>query len=154
MNRVEHQKLNQTTAELPFGWVFGVQLGLRQTYALISTTNYFTIIQLLDDGLVISTNQCLYLPKTELNKKNPTKRQLCCCLVEFLVLNSIHKKKRDSPKTLNREEYDIIYGRPERDFSINEPVLHGPVHALQNESKSITTRFSRKVVHFLTSKLS
>ena len=30
-NRVEHQKLNQTTAELSFGWVFGVQLGLRQT---------------------------------------------------------------------------------------------------------------------------
>ena len=31
VNRVEHQKLNQTTAELPFGWVFCVQLGLRQT---------------------------------------------------------------------------------------------------------------------------
>ena len=37
-NRVEHQKLNQTTAELSFGWVFGVQLGLRQTQALIKTT--------------------------------------------------------------------------------------------------------------------
>ena len=37
MNRVEHQKLNQTTAELSFGWVFGVQLGLRQTQALIKT---------------------------------------------------------------------------------------------------------------------
>ena len=36
-NRVEHQKLNQTTAELSFGWVFGVQLGLRQTQALIKT---------------------------------------------------------------------------------------------------------------------
>ena len=34
-NRVEHQKLNQTTAELSFGWVFGVQLGLRQTQELI-----------------------------------------------------------------------------------------------------------------------
>ena len=34
-NRVEHQKLNQTTAELPFGRVFRVQLGLRQTQALI-----------------------------------------------------------------------------------------------------------------------
>ena len=31
INRVENQKLNQTTAELPFGWVFGFQLGLRQT---------------------------------------------------------------------------------------------------------------------------
>ena len=31
VNRVENQKLNQTTAELPFGWLFGFQLGLRQT---------------------------------------------------------------------------------------------------------------------------
>ena len=31
INRVENQKLNQTTAKLPFGWVFGFQLGLRQT---------------------------------------------------------------------------------------------------------------------------
>ena len=38
VNRAEHQKLNQTTAELSFGWVFGVQLGLRQTQALIETT--------------------------------------------------------------------------------------------------------------------
>ena len=30
-NRDEHQKLNQTTAELSFGWLFGVQLGLRHT---------------------------------------------------------------------------------------------------------------------------
>ena len=37
VNRVEHQKLNQTTAELSFGWVFGVQLGHRQTQALIKT---------------------------------------------------------------------------------------------------------------------
>ena len=36
-NRVEHQKLNQTTAELSFGWVFVVQLGLRRTQALIKT---------------------------------------------------------------------------------------------------------------------
>ena len=44
VNRVEHQKLNQTTAELSFGWVFGVQLGLRQTQALIST-NYIIVIK-------------------------------------------------------------------------------------------------------------
>ena len=31
VNRVENQKLNQTTAELPFGLVFGFQLGPRQT---------------------------------------------------------------------------------------------------------------------------
>ena len=36
-NRVEHQKLNQEAAELPPGWVFGVQLGLRQTQSLIKT---------------------------------------------------------------------------------------------------------------------
>ena len=39
---------------------------------------------------VIGSNQCLYLPKAELNTKNSTKRQLCCRLVEFLVLNLIH----------------------------------------------------------------
>ena len=31
VNQVENQKLNQTTAELPFGWVFGFQLDFRQT---------------------------------------------------------------------------------------------------------------------------
>ena len=40
MNRVGNQKLNQTTAAV--GWVFGVQLGLRHTQALI--TNYYIII--------------------------------------------------------------------------------------------------------------
>ena len=37
-NRVEHQKRNQPAIEKwPFGFVFGVQLGLRQTRALIQT---------------------------------------------------------------------------------------------------------------------
>ena len=37
-NRVEHQKQNQPAIEKwPFGFVFGVQLGLRQTRALIKT---------------------------------------------------------------------------------------------------------------------
>ena len=37
-NRVEHQKQNQPAIEKwPFGFVFGVQLGLRQTRALITT---------------------------------------------------------------------------------------------------------------------
>ena len=67
-----------------------VQLGLRQTKALI-TTDRKTIIQQLDDGEVIgSINQCLCLPKAELNTKNSTKRQLRCRLIEFLVFNSIH----------------------------------------------------------------
>ena len=43
----------------------------------------------LDNDNVIGTNQCLCLPKAELNTKNSTKRQLCCRLVEFLVFNSI-----------------------------------------------------------------
>ena len=42
-NRVEHQKLNQVAAELPPGWVFGVQLGLRQTQALINTYHIILI---------------------------------------------------------------------------------------------------------------
>ena len=37
-NRVEHQNQNQPAIEKwPFGFVFGVQLGLRQTGALINT---------------------------------------------------------------------------------------------------------------------
>ena len=107
VNRVEHQKLNQTTAELPFGWVFGVQLGLRQTQALIRTYHIIIIkrrrmctlsflhlllliLIFLDNDDVIGSNQCLCLPKAELNSKNSTKRQLCYRLVEFLVFNSIH----------------------------------------------------------------
>ena len=38
---------------------------------------------------VIGINQCLCLPKAELNTKNSTRWQLCCHLVEFLVFNSI-----------------------------------------------------------------
>ena len=34
-NRVKHQKLNKVVAELRLGWVFGVQLGFRQTQDLI-----------------------------------------------------------------------------------------------------------------------
>ena len=41
-NRVEHQTLNQVAAELPPGWVFGVQLGLQQTLALIKTKTIST----------------------------------------------------------------------------------------------------------------
>ena len=37
-NRVEHQKQNQPAIEKwPFGFIFGVQLGLRQTQALVKT---------------------------------------------------------------------------------------------------------------------
>ena len=114
-NRVEHQKLNQVTAELPPGWVFGVQLGLRQTQALIKTYHIILIqyhssyintqesdptcrrldqFPVVNDMTmyeydVIGINQCLCLPKAELNTKSSTRWQLCCHLVEFLVFNSI-----------------------------------------------------------------
>ena len=58
----------------------------------------------LDNDNVIGTNQCLCLPKAVLNTKNSTKRQLCCCLAEILVFNSICELGSDLPKTLNREE--------------------------------------------------
>ena len=64
MNRLKNQNLNQTTAGLPFGWVFGDEFG-RKTQALISTTNRQTIILQLDDIEEIgSTNQCLFRQKT------------------------------------------------------------------------------------------
>ena len=50
-NRVEHQKQNQPAIEKwPFGFVFGVQLGLRQTLALIKTDkkNLLQVEQLWD----------------------------------------------------------------------------------------------------------
>ena len=57
VNRVEHQKLKQMTAELPIDW-----------HLLV--TNYLSIY----DGEVIgSTNQCSCLPKAELSDKNSTK---------------------------------------------------------------------------------
>ena len=35
-NRVEHHKLNQPAIEMwPFGFIFGAQLGLRQTWAVM-----------------------------------------------------------------------------------------------------------------------
>ena len=44
----------------------------------------------LDNDDVIGSNQCLCLPKAELNTKQSTKRQLSCRLDEFLVFISIH----------------------------------------------------------------
>ena len=47
-----------------------------------------------DNDNVIGTNQCLCLPKAELNTKNSTKRQLCCYLDEVfgVQLDSLEKK--------------------------------------------------------------
>ena len=62
----------------------------------------------LDNDDVIGSNQCLCLPKAELNTKNSTKRQLCCRLVEFLVFNSIHWKTSDAFNVEDRVEYYVI----------------------------------------------
>ena len=42
-NRFEHQKLNQTAATQSSGWVFGVQIDLRQTEALMNTNDIILI---------------------------------------------------------------------------------------------------------------
>ena len=44
VNRVERQKINRTRAELPINCVFGAQLSLRQTPALISTNSTSIIL--------------------------------------------------------------------------------------------------------------
>ena len=82
VNRVEHEKLDQTTAELPFVRVFVVQLGLRQMQALFNTTSDFTISStLLNDGeQLVLISRYLFLPTAELNTKSWNK----------LVFNSIH----------------------------------------------------------------
>ena len=68
-NRVEHQKLNQVAEELPPGLVFGVQLGLRQTQALIKikTIRWGTLLLLI---LLVLIGACVcrrpsWTPKTQ-----------------------------------------------------------------------------------------
>ena len=88
----------------------------------------------LDNDDVIGSNQCLCLPKAELNTKNSTKRQLCCRLVEFLVFNSIHWKKSDAFNKDERVEYDVISGWPLRAKKI-ESWLTKLVHQQVNKEK-------------------
>ena len=71
----------------------------------------------LHNDNVTGTNQCLCLPKAELNTKNSTKRQLCCRLVEFLVFNSIYEKKCDSLNIEDRVEYYVICEWPLRNIA-------------------------------------
>ena len=71
----------------------------------------------MNDGLAISTNQCLYLQKAQLNTKTTTKQQLCCPLVQT-VFNSIHQKKCPSQRggTCRLHSYNfvyVIYGQPQ-----------------------------------------
>ena len=49
---------------------------------------------------VIGINQCLRLPKAELNTKNSTKRRRR--LVEFLMFNSVYWKKSAPSNGVNR----------------------------------------------------
>ena len=58
--RVEHQKQNQPAIEKwPFGFIFGVQLGLRQTRALVKTkTNKFFNVEQLWEKLEAMTAAC------------------------------------------------------------------------------------------------
>ena len=80
----------------------------------MSYSSMLGVMMVLKDSDEIVINKCLCLPNAELNTKNSTKRRLSCCLVQFLVFNSIHQKKSDSSKTLNREEDDVICGWPLR----------------------------------------
>ena len=58
---------------------------------------------MMDEFGVIDINQCLCLPKAELNTKNSSRWQLYCYLVEFLVFNSItHAEK------VKRRSYSFV----------------------------------------------
>ena len=87
---------------LLFTTVFGTR-----TYKLVLGTNYFTIIQLLHDGLPFTTNKWLYLPKVESNTEKSTKRQLFYHMVDVLVFNLIHYKKASRSTRIN-ERADLI----------------------------------------------
>ena len=73
-------------------------------------------IQPLDDGEAIGNNQCLYLPKAELNTKNSTKRQLCFRLLKLVVFKSIKLEKSVSVYVEKRvtliPTFLITYGKP------------------------------------------
>ena len=58
---------------------------------------------------VIGINQCLCLPKAELNTKNEPKRPpLCGRLGSFLVFNSVHKKKENAAYPVHAAPLHII----------------------------------------------
>ena len=72
----------------------------------MSFLHLLLLILILFDNDIIGSNQCLCLPKAQLNTKNST--------VEFLVFNSIHYKKGDTFNIEDRVEYDVICGWPRR----------------------------------------
>ena len=79
----------------PVGLVFDVQLGLRQTQELIKTKEYKKTCKKNKSSSSFSStslvlNQCMCLPKAELNIKNETKRPLLNGRsASFLMFNSI-----------------------------------------------------------------
>ena len=89
-NRVEHQKQNQPAIEKwPFGFVFGVQLGLRQPPAVIKNVKNTKKQKNTCSSLLLilrALNQCRCLPKAELNTKtNPNGHHSVAVWVRFGV---------------------------------------------------------------------
>ena len=84
--RVEHQKLNQTTALLLFGWVFGVQLDSLEKSVLANDEKRVDFIPTFVVTVAVEMFDSIADP--ELNSKNSIKKQQSCRLVEFLAFNS------------------------------------------------------------------
>ena len=56
-------------------------------YEILNCFIHTNLIQPLDDGEAIGNNQCLCLPKTELNTKNSKKHKFSHRIVVFFVFN-------------------------------------------------------------------
>ena len=119
VNRVEHQKLNQTTAELPFCWVFGVQLGLRQTQALINTnciTYNPAACWIIVKSLVVIISACVcrrpsWTPKTQPNGSSAVVWLSFWCSTRFTRKKCL-SQRRETCKLLSYFLYYIVYGQP------------------------------------------
>ena len=95
----DSQKSRSTFLTIAWDTFFRDQsLSLQQTQELLSTINFLSVIHPLEDnGDAIRTSQIMCLPTAELSTKNETKRQLCSRLVDFLIFNLIHLKKKSQP---------------------------------------------------------
>ena len=128
-NRVEHQKLNQVTAELPPGWVFGVQLGLRQTEALIKTTRVATVKLIIVKKLLSAgkneNNVHSFLRhmehfltdmsnRVEQQKRNQPaiKKWLVGVFLVFISAICVERENRVEQKKLNQEGSLVSYCPP------------------------------------------
>ena len=68
--------------------VFNSAFGRYRHWLIWIASPYPAACWIMVKSLVVLINQCLCLPKAELNNKNSTKRQQSCRFVEFLVFNS------------------------------------------------------------------